>query len=216
MAEDTEKLLAMLPAIYQESQDLASLLKIFEIILYGEEKDPPEEGKLRSSIMETLPIVESISAIPSLFDAFETPREFLPWLAQWVALDDIEDLDEDAKRQLIAHIVPLYAQRGTSAFLKKILTSFIPEVTSIEVEDHNLGLFIVGKAILGSTSRFEQGRPFWFRVDITVSIPDSSARTREFQHKIEKRIRRVIDLAKPAHTLYELSIQHDVSQRGDL
>jgi phage tail-like protein len=209
MREDAEKLLTMLPAIYHESHDLASLLAIFESILYGIETNLPEEGIPQSSTIETLPIVDRISAIPSLFDAYETPREFIPWLAQWVALKDMEDLSENSKRQLMADIVPLYPQRGTAAYLKKILTYFIPEITKVEVEDQHMGIFIVGKALIGSTSRFDQDRPFWFRVDISVSIPDYSIASEESKSKLETRVRRVIDLAKPAHTLYELNIQND-------
>ncbi|MCP4341416.1 MAG: hypothetical protein GY799_21675 [Desulfobulbaceae bacterium] len=211
MRQDTEQLLNMLPAIYHESDDLASLLAVFELILYGRESDHPEEKKRRISVTETWPIVESIAAIPSFFEAYETPREFIPWLAQWVALRDTEDLSENNRRQLIAHIVPLYAKRGTSGYLKEILTCYFPEITKVEVEDQNMGHFILGKAEIGLSTRFEQDRPFWFRVDISVSLPDYSMSMKEFKAKYEEKIRRVIDLAKPAHTLYELSLQDDKS-----
>jgi phage tail-like protein len=209
MRRETEKLLNMLPAIYHESDDLASLLAVFELILYGTESDPPEHERRRVSVMETWPIVNSITTISSLFDAYETPREFIPWLSQWVALSNTEDLSENDKRQLIAHIVPLYAKRGTSGYLKKILTYYFPEITKVEVEDQKMGNFVIGKAKIGSTTRFDKDRPFWFRVDIYVSLPDYSITTQEFKSKLKTRIRRVIDFAKPAHTLYELNIQSD-------
>ncbi len=211
MRRDTEQLLPMLPAIYHGSDDLASLLAIFEDILYGIEQDHPNKEKRRLSIMETWPIVDSIATIPSLFDAYETPREFIPWLSQWVALSDTEDLSENAKRQLIAHIVPLYAKRGTSDYLKEILTCIIPEIKKVAVEDQNMGNFILGKARIGSTTRFEQDRPFWFRVDITVFLPEGSSTIKEFKFILEEKIRRVIDHAKPAHTLYELNLQDDTT-----
>lgn len=209
MRQDTEQLLNMLPAIYHESDDLASLLAVFELILYGDESDHPEDRTRRVSVMESRPIVESIAAIPSLFDAYETPREFIPWLSQWVALGDTEDLSEHDRRQLIAHIVPLYAKRGTSGYLKEILTCYFPEITKVEVEDQKMGNFILGKVIIGSTTRFEKDRPFWFRVDISVSLPDYATSIKEFKSTLEEKIRRVIDLAKPAHTLYELNLQDE-------
>lgn len=214
MRRGNGQLLDLLPAIYHESDDLASLLAVFESVLFGTEAYGPAERKPRLSVKETWPIVESIAAIPSLFDANETPREFVPWLARWVALADLEGLSEKGQRQLLANIVPLYAQRGTGDYLKKIIAYFIPRGATVEVYDKEMRNFIVGKAKIGSTSRFEQDRPFWFRVHIAVCLPDDDpGAAKKFKFRLEERIRRVIDLAKPAHTLYELNLEVDKDKK---
>ncbi len=207
MRENNCQLLELLPAVYNDSEELAVLLAVFEAVLFGPENiDTVPKKQQRSLTALGRPLVENIAAIPFLFDAYETPGEFLPWLSSWVALSNYEGLREDAQRQLLADIVPLYAQRGTCAYMKKLLTYFIPEGAIIEVNDQETRQFIVGQAIVASTTRFEQENPFWFKVDITLFVSLDEMETINNKILLGERIRRVIDLAKPAHTLYELKI----------
>ncbi len=189
-------LLNHLPAIYHESTDLRQLLEIFEAVLFqvSEEKETQDVS-----------LADRISGISSLFDPHETPGEFLPWLADWVALGDREGLTEDRQRDLLAEIVPLYAKRGTKAYLERLLEFFKPQNTMVVVDDQPLQGFTIGNAKLGINTRLEPERPFWFKVTVTSLEPDVKSDAHPVGRKrVEDRIRRVVDLAKPAFTLYEL------------
>ena len=188
-------LLNSLPAIYHTSEDLRQLLAVFEAVLFGVDGQEPS-------------IVHSIATIASLFDAYKTPKELVPWLAQWVALTHLSGLSEPRQRDLLARIVPLYAQRGTKTYLESLLEFFKPEHTRVEIDDRELQGFIVGTARIGLDSQLERDRPFSFRVRLHTSSPMGDA---DEQTRWEERLRRVIDLAKPAHTLYELDWQFEAS-----
>lgn len=204
MPSSAGPLLNYLPAIYHTSEDLRKLLAVFEAVLFGVEGQEPSS--------ELLPIVHRIATIASLFDAHQTPKEFVPWLAQWVALTHLSGLTEQRQRDLIARIVPLYAQRGTKTYLERLLKFFKPENARVEIQDQDLPCFIVGTARLGLDSQLERGGPFWFRVRLYTPAPIGGANDqRGFRTQWEERLRRVIDLAKPAHTLYELDWQFEAS-----
>jgi phage tail-like protein len=198
-------LLSHLPAIYHSSEALRELLSVFEAILFGPDGSDLRQEHGRRTLSEVLPLAERIATIASLFDAYETPRELLPWLTQWVALSHLSGLTEERQRQLLAEIVPLYAVRGTQKYLEKLLSFFKPDTTVVVIEDEELHGFVVGTSKLGLDTRLERERPFWFRVRIQTAVsrshPDELS---ELRAQWEDRVRQVIDLAKPAHTLYEL------------
>lgn len=208
MPETYGRLLQHLPAIYHKSETLSQLLALFEKFLFGQDRPETENQWDRKTGNEPLAVADHIAAIASLFHARQTPREFLPWLSQWVALSDFADLSEAQHRQLVAQIVPLYAMRGTKVYLEKLLELFKPESFQIEVDDSGLQGFTVGKSEVGRDTVFLTDRPFWFKV--TVTLPASEkARTdfNAFRTQWEQRLHRVIDLAKPVHTLYKLDWQ---------
>jgi phage tail-like protein len=210
MASPSGPLLNYLPAIYHTSEDLRQLLAVFEAVLFGVDGKEPRQERGQQSISELLPIVDNIATIASLFDAYETPKELVPWLAQWVALSHLSGLTEQRQRELLAEIVPLYAQRGTQTYLEKLLEFFKPENTRIVIEDRELHGFVVGTARIGIDSRLGYDRPFWFIVRVYPPTPVSAINEqRRFITQWEERLRRVIDFAKPAHTLYELDWQFE-------
>ena len=199
------KLLGYLPAIYHGSEDLRHLLAIFEKILYDAVESEQQPQLPRRTLDDPIPIVESIGAIAGLFDAYETPSDFLTWLAQWVALNYTEGLSEDRQRKLVAEIVPLYALRGTRHYLVKLLEYFLPDHTEVSIEDQEFGGFMIGAVRVGIDSRLGQDRPFWFRVEIKPSSNlKDPAQTIAKICRSERQIRRVIDISKPAYTMYEL------------
>jgi phage tail-like protein len=201
MSSPPGPLLNYLPAIYHTSEDLCKLLAVFEAVLFG------TDGK---------GLVNSIATIASRFDAYETPKEFIPWLAQWVALSHLSGLTEQRQRELLAEIVPLYTQRGTKTYLERLLNFFKPENAMASIEDQELHGFIVETSRLGLDSRLELDRPFWFMVLIRVPTPVGGAEAqRAFRIQWEKRLRWVIDLAKPAHTLYELDWQFEDNAKSN-
>jgi phage tail-like protein len=108
-------------------------------------------------------------------------RDFLPWLAGWVALSLRDDWDEATKREFIAGMVPLYRQRGTRAGLKKILELYLKSLNFPK----NVKVF-----------EFEE-RPYYFQVQLDLGIMSPARYWR--QVRIAKDI---IDREKPAHTYY--------------
>jgi phage tail-like protein len=102
---DHKGYLGYLPAIYQKpgtcKDFLPRLLSLFETFFSQTEA--------------------AIRALPSLLDPWSAPREYLPWLAGWLALTLDEDWDEARQRQAIAEAFTSYALRGTPAGLRKAL-----------------------------------------------------------------------------------------------
>ena len=203
MPNSNRKLVNYLPAIYHDSKDLGVLLSVFEKILYGVDGQDQRKKNPRQSLDKPLSVLDGIVTISCLYDAHETPQDFLPWLAEWVALSHREGLTEQQQRNLLAEIVPLYAKRGTKAYLERLLQFFKPQNTTVVVDDQPLQGFTIGNAKLGINTRLEPERPFWFKV--TVTGPDVKSNAQPARRKrVEDCIRRVVDLAKPAFTLYEL------------
>ncbi len=100
-----------LPAFFQENDFLGRFLLPFERHMDG-----------LSAILDRMATV---------FDPFRTDPDFLPWLAQWVALILDPEWDEAKRRELIAKAVDLYRHRGTVRGLKeylKIYTGLEPEI----------------------------------------------------------------------------------------
>lgn len=183
-------LLSHLPGIYHSSEDLRELLSVLEEVLFG-----PGGRALEPQI----------AGIHTYFDAAETPDEFLPWLAEWVALTHRIGVSPKRQRELVARIVPLYAKRGTKVYLTQLLKFFSPEGADITIDDHELPGLIVGTAEIGVDSWLEPDRAFWFKVKIRAPSPDgNTARQTQLHNEWQERARQVINLAKPAHTMYQL------------
>ena len=57
-------------------------------------------------------IEEKLDDLHRYFHPYETPAEFLPWLASWLALALDQEWPERKKRILVKHAVELYKLRG--------------------------------------------------------------------------------------------------------
>lgn len=186
-----EALLKHLPAVYREAPQLRELLGAFEEVLLG----PGADGQPG--------LEQRIAALPELLDAkalYEERREFLPWLAQWVALGDFPGLSHRQLVGLIPCIVPLYASRGTPGYLEALLKLLLPEVAA-EVDDRELPTLTVGESRVGQETRLGGDVPFWFLVQLRsrTGALDETQRAR-----LSALARTVTDLAKPAYTAYLL------------
>lgn len=191
--------LQSLPAIFSEDPLLGRLLLAFEQVLTGLKgsEEEPRQG-----------LEEIIAAIPDLFDPLATPREFLEWLAGWVALGLRADWREDQQRQFLANIVPLYRHRGTKQNLielLKIYTGLEPEIA----EGTNTIFQIGVHSTLGVDTQINGSAPHYFRVTVTIPNPDPA--TLQRQNQI---VRALIDLEKPAHTAYDYYPTHTTMQIG--
>jgi phage tail-like protein len=164
----------------------------------------------RLGVTITDPALErKIARMHTYFDPFLTPVEFLPWLGQWVALSHGLGLTEKQQRRLVGTIVPLYAWRGTKRYLIELLKFYLPPGADARVDDQEFSGFRIGVAALGMDTWLERDRPFWFKVTIRLADTARAAEERplgrnEWQEQLQQVVRRVIELAKPAHTSYDL------------
>jgi len=142
------------------------------------------------------PLQALIRALPHLFAPYETPGDFLPWLASWVGLALDDNWPEMRRRRLLAEAVPLYRWRGTRRGLTRALqiyTGFTPDIT-----DHPFaGMRLGPNTLLGRDTLLGDVAPHTFVV--TLAVPNPTAVNRQI-------IRAVIDSQKPAHTRYALRI----------
>jgi phage tail-like protein len=203
MGSPSGKLMGHLPAIYRSSDDLRELLWIFESVLLGLGEEDRISGEGGTFHYKEKALAEMIASIPLLFNPKETRNEFVPWLARWVALSHTEGLSLERERRLIAGIVPLYAKRGTRDYLEEMLAFHTPEGSAIGIIEEGPAGFRIGEASVGIDTQLGGERPYWFSVHVRIAGHEKSHESRRM---LEQRIRRVIDLAKPAHTMYELQL----------
>jgi phage tail-like protein len=214
MKEKEPSLLKYLPAIYRERAErdpLSALLIIVE-----------------NSFSD---IERTIENIDQYFDPFITPiirngkdRDFLSWLASWVALSLDEGWDEKKRRRLIKDAAELYKLRGTQKGLKLIIKRFFD--IDVDIEEWRWpdeGMVIGRRSSIGMDTHLAEGiedpdinhcfMVIWEPGDSDLIDPEFIKRIRtglygkvesngllaEFLGKVKK-IRALIDLEKPAHT----------------
>ncbi|MGK7893639.1 MAG: phage tail protein [Xenococcus sp. (in: cyanobacteria)] len=175
-----------LPAILQEDVFVGQFLLAFENILSGLNQTPSQEKIITAKTENPPGLEEIIDKIHLYFNPQQTPEEFLPWLAGWVALSLRDDWAVDVKRAFIQQIVGLYRKLGTKAGLIEILRIYLKNAgfgEKVEVFD-----------------RFDNF-PNYFQVQLTLNDRDPDKYWR--QAKIAQAI---IDREKPAQTYYSLKI----------
>jgi len=158
-----------LPAIFHQDPYVGRLLLAFEAVL-GPAATAGQPG-----------LEETIGGLPRHFDPETAPDEFLPWLAEWVALSMRADWDPVTKRDFLREIVPLYRLRGTQAGLQRMLEIYTREAVTID-------------------DSFEDP-PHFFQVQLTLSDADAERLRRK-----QEIARAIIDQEKPAHTFYALRV----------
>ncbi len=171
-----------LPATLQEDAIVGGFLVAFEQILSGN----ISTNEVANESANPLGLEDMINGVHLYFNPRQTPEEFLPWLAGWVALSIRDDWKVEVKREFIQQIVKLYRLRGTKQGLTQVLQLYL---TNSGFGD-NVKIF----------DRFEHF-PDYFQVQLTLNDRDPEKYWR--QVKIAKAI---IDQEKPAHTFYTLKI----------
>jgi phage tail-like protein len=75
------------------------------------------------SLFETIfeELENKIGGLSRLFDPEATPKDFLPWLASWLALDLDENWSERRQREMIAWAFEHYGRRGTAHGIREAL-----------------------------------------------------------------------------------------------
>jgi phage tail-like protein len=185
-----------LPAIYRRPAAgngipaIQTFLSAFEAVLFCSD----ETGAHRS-------LQESIDAIATLYDPYEVSADFLPWLAQWAALTlNSVGMTESQLRNLIAVSIPLYAIRGTKAYLQTVLQLYTGGQAVVE-ELYLPGMCVGVRSSVGHDTRLGED-PFQFQVSLTFA---SAPVSREGRLNLQQLAHAVIRLAKPAHTHYRLT-----------
>lgn len=198
-------LIDYLPAIYQEDEFIGKFILGFEKILLGIDDKvlwtiPKDEVKFQPQGLE-----ETITTISTLFDPQRTPKEFLNWLAGWVALSLREDWEEEAQRRFISRIVSLYQLRGTKQGMIEMLKTY----TGMGVELYELvkPLQIGVTSTVGVDTAIGGGPPHYFRVKMFVNAFKPEVRERKKQIA-----RAIIEQEKPSHTYYELLVETPTMQ----
>jgi phage tail-like protein len=202
-----------LPAIFSENPFLGQFLLAFEQVLTGLEAAKAEPKQGLEEIIANLSKLFDPSAIDTLFtDDENTLKAFLQWLSGWTALSLRADWDTGQQQRFLAQIMPLYRRRGTKDNLAKLLKIYTGLLPIIEAPDRpfQVGVnAIVLSTINANTAQIGGGFPHYFR--LTVSMGASTPADLERQRMI---IRALVDLQKPAHTYYDLTILTDTLQIG--
>ncbi len=201
-------LLTHLPALYRSERnpDLHAFLSVLEAVLFEDTPDKTlddlyEDLRNKNEKNKPPPGIEAwITRIPELFSPERTREDFLPWLAEWVALSHTEQLPNERLRSLLADIVPLYAKRGTRLYLARLLDYFIQDGLEVLIDDQRQPGCQLGYSTLGTESRLEAENPYWFGLKLRYQKPLSKHR----RGSLEQTVRAVTDLAKPAHTVYDI------------
>jgi phage tail-like protein len=209
-----------LPAIYSENGNTGSasflgrFLLAFEHVLTGRE-DPADPGL--EEVLDGIGEGQEFRGIERYFDPTpppdaigspelqQTPRDFLEWLAQWVALSLRADMPEARQRALIANAVTLYKLRGTKQGLEDVIA--LATGTGVTIEEQADAFQIGVHSRIGVDTLLGGGPPHFFRV--VARFP-----TREDADKSEAILREILDAEKPAHTYYRLDLETPVLQVG--
>lgn len=136
--------------------------------------------------------------------------DFLTWLASWMDLVLREDWDLQKKREVIARIIPIYRMRGT----KKGLEEFLRIYVGGNIEIYETSTFRVGCSQVEVNSLIGEGiKPYFFTVIAT--LPKTHQEVENKNSGIIANIEEIINLEKPAHTIYTLRVITPTLQIGN-
>lgn len=171
-----------LPAPLQNGRFVGRFLLAFEAVLSGiEQADHSTHPRTPRGLGQVL------DTITRHFQPREAPADFLPWLAEWVALELRADWSLATRREVLAAIVPLYTLRGTRRGIEQAVRLCVEETADVRVDDSESAT-----------------HPHYFQVTLTVAARQTPDTIRAICRKAEA----AIDLQKPAHTYYRLQLQY--------
>ncbi len=151
----------------------------------------------------------TLEGLHNHFDPYESPENFLEWLASWVAFKVDPGWPETKKRALIKRAMELYKIRGTVKGLKvflAIFTDYEPEI--IENTWPFKGFRIGVHSTVGVDSVILP--PVNLSHCFIIQIP---AAFRDVTDDIVIRIHDIIMSEKPAHAMYFLRFMAEIVER---
>jgi phage tail-like protein len=105
-------------------------------MLPGMLQDDPFAQRFASAFDDILaPVLLTLDCVDSYFDPWLAPKDFLEWLASWVAVELDETLPPERQRLLVSEAVRLYRVRGTAIGLAEQIAIY----TGLEVEIEESG-----------------------------------------------------------------------------
>lgn len=150
-------------------------------------------------------IEETIDHIERYFDVYQTPagmvkgeKDFLSWLAQWVAMDLEKDWSERKRRFVTKSAVEIYKLRGTLTGLNYLLALYFGIEVEIREWTWPQGMQIGVRNTIGIDTVLHERPNLNFCFVILWQVPPGE-QTNELISKIKK-IRALVDREKPAHT----------------
>lgn len=183
--------------------DYASLLP--ELLRHPDSS--PTGAQEPSAVLRLLAVIDPMFAdfelllddLSDYFDPLLAREDFLPWLASWTALVLRADWSAAQKREVLTRIIPLYRKRGTKAGLEEYLKIYAGDGVSIldELDPMQVGV----TATVGVDTVVEGLPAHFFRANVAFTTPDPAELSRKTAS-----VRAVLDIEKPAHTYYNLSI----------
>jgi len=215
--------------VYRESEDSLGVI-VEQYPLPGEPADPTKPvrvGVASRSWLEFLPalyhtqngaarsflegflwpfqqmwtdIEEKLDDLQRYFHPYETPAEFLPWLASWLALALDQEWPEQKKRILIKRAVQLYKLRGTVRGLKlflKIFTEVEPEIYENQWPFDGFQVGLISTTGIDTVLIAPVDRAHCFTVSLPMSLAETSI-------DLIRKIHAIIRVERPAHTNYYL------------
>lgn len=159
-----------LPQVYQKQQYNSNFLERFLAIFQNMYEDQSE-------------LIENITEI---FDPDSADKMFLDWLAEWIAIDNVNIWNENQLRYLIKNAINLYKIRGTQEYLLKLVklyTGYDAYIMENHYDNFNLNAALM-KKLYGSNS-----------YECTLLINTQSLNSNSQQKILSK----IIEQACPAH-----------------
>ena len=144
---------------------------------------------------------EKLENLEQYFDPHECPPEFLDYLASWVALTLEAGWSETKRRSLIKKAVELYHLRGTSRGLRvylRIFTGVDPVIIENAWPFEGFVVGVTSTVGVDTVLTHQVNRAHTFIVHVPLPIDDVDLET-------IRRIHRIIEQEKPAHTDYYLT-----------
>ena len=148
--------------------------------------------------------IESVlDGIHLYFDSYETPEQFLPWLAAWSAMILEPDWPLPKKRRLIKKAMELYRLRGTVRGLKlfiSLFTGFEPHLAENEWPFNGFRIGVSSTVGIDTVILPPVDKAHSFVCVMPHKFKDVSAQSIIRLHEI-------IEMEKPSHSTYMLKFE---------
>jgi phage tail-like protein len=148
-------------------------------------------------------IESMLDSIHLYFDSYETPEQFLPWLAAWSAMILEPDWPIGKKRRLIKKAMELYRLRGTVRGLKlfiSLFTGFEPHLAENEWPFNGFRIGVSSTVGIDTVILPPVDKSHSFVVVMPHKFKDISTQSIIRLHEI-------IEMEKPSHSTYMLKFE---------